>query len=79
MEAIENIRTVQSLTLEKKMFQMFSDYLEGPHQTSTRKCLIQGVTYAFSSAIIYFMNSAAFGFGLWLILHNYMLPMHVLR
>lgn len=61
------------------MFVMFSDYLEGPHQTSTRKCLIQGVTYALSSSLMYFMNSASFGFGLWLILNNHMTPIHVLR
>ncbi|KAE9555334.1 hypothetical protein FO519_001416 [Halicephalobus sp. NKZ332] len=79
LEAIENIRTVQALTLQDKFNLMFANYLEGPHRTSTRKHLIQGVTYGFASSIMFYMNAASFGWGLYLILHNVLTPMHVLR
>uniref|UniRef100_A0AC34QSI0 p-glycoprotein n=2 Tax=Panagrolaimus sp. JU765 TaxID=591449 RepID=A0AC34QSI0_9BILA len=79
LEAIENIRTVQALTLQDKFNQIFADYLQGPHETSTRKHLLQGVTYGFSSSIMFYMNAANFGFGLFLILHEILTPMHVLR
>ncbi|KAH7697576.1 multi-drug resistance protein 1, partial [Aphelenchoides avenae] len=79
LEAIENIRTVQALTLEKKFYQMFSDNLEEPHRTSTRKAMMQAVSYGFSNCIPYFLYAAAFRFGLFLILDKILLPMNVLK
>ena len=79
LEAIENIRTVQALTLQDKFNTMFRNYLAGPHKTSTRKHLLQGVTYGFSSSMMFYTNAASFGWGLFLILHDIITPMHVLR
>jgi hypothetical protein len=41
MEAIENIRTIQALTLEEKFHKTFSQYLEFPHQSSHKKAFMQ--------------------------------------
>uniref|UniRef100_A0A0N5C259 ABC-type xenobiotic transporter n=1 Tax=Strongyloides papillosus TaxID=174720 RepID=A0A0N5C259_STREA len=79
MEAIENIRTVQALTLEKKMYQMFCDFLEYPHKTAKRKAIIQAFIYGASSSIIFFVNASAFRFGLWLILNGHIVPLNVMK
>uniref|UniRef100_A0A0K0FAK5 ABC-type xenobiotic transporter n=1 Tax=Strongyloides venezuelensis TaxID=75913 RepID=A0A0K0FAK5_STRVS len=79
MEAIENIRTVQALTLEKKMYKMFCDFLEYPHKTAKRKAIIQALIYGVSSSIIIFVNAVVFRFSLWLILNSYVNPLNVMK
>uniref|UniRef100_A0A914DVT8 p-glycoprotein n=1 Tax=Acrobeloides nanus TaxID=290746 RepID=A0A914DVT8_9BILA len=79
LEAIENVRTVQALTLEQKFYNMFAEFLLGPHKTHTTKALMQGLTYAFATSIPYFLYAAAFRFGLFLIEQDSMPPMHVMR
>uniref|UniRef100_A0A0N5C260 ABC-type xenobiotic transporter n=1 Tax=Strongyloides papillosus TaxID=174720 RepID=A0A0N5C260_STREA len=78
-EAIENIRTVQALTLEKKMYQMFCDFLEYPHKTAKKKAIIQAFIYGASSSIIIFVNAVVFRFGLWLILNGHIVPLNVMK
>ncbi|KIH44636.1 hypothetical protein ANCDUO_25338, partial [Ancylostoma duodenale] len=41
MEAIENIRTVQALTLEHRLHVQFCRHLDGPHKTSRRRAVMQ--------------------------------------
>ena len=41
LEAIENIRTVHALSLHQRFHSEFSHYLDGPHQSSIRKAVIQ--------------------------------------
>ncbi|KAK0397961.1 hypothetical protein QR680_002359 [Steinernema hermaphroditum] len=79
MEAIENIRTVQALTLEDRFHRAFCEHLAYPHSTSTRKSIVQGFTYGFSNSIFYFLYSAAFRFGLYLIIKRILIPMHVMK
>ncbi|KAE9555670.1 hypothetical protein FO519_001141 [Halicephalobus sp. NKZ332] len=79
MEAIENIRTVQALTLEKRFYNTFEQYLEIPHQMSIRKSFVQGITYGFASSIFFFLYAAAFRFGVFLIIKHGKMPMDVLR
>ncbi|KAK0397958.1 hypothetical protein QR680_002358 [Steinernema hermaphroditum] len=79
MEAIENVRTVQALTLEDKFQRTFCHHLERPHSTSTRKAITQGLMYGFSNCIFYFLYAASFRFGLWLIVSGYLAPMNVLK
>jgi ATP-binding cassette subfamily B (MDR/TAP) protein 1 len=67
------------LTLEKKFFRMFSDYLQIPHSISTRKAILQACAYAFASSVPYFLYAAAFRFGLFLILDHDLTPMDVLK
>uniref|UniRef100_A0AC34QYV8 p-glycoprotein n=1 Tax=Panagrolaimus sp. JU765 TaxID=591449 RepID=A0AC34QYV8_9BILA len=79
MEAIENIRTVQALTLEKRFYNTFEEHLEKPHEISVKKAVAQGITYGFSSSIFFFLYAAAFRFGLFLIIKDNIMPMDVLR
>nr|AJM87336.1 P-glycoprotein [Cylicocyclus elongatus] len=79
MEAIENIRTVQALTLEHRLHHLFCQHLDGPHKTNKRRAIMQGGAYGFSSSIFFFLYAASFRFGLWLILNGDMMPMNVLR
>uniref|UniRef100_A0A0N5AI25 ABC-type xenobiotic transporter n=1 Tax=Syphacia muris TaxID=451379 RepID=A0A0N5AI25_9BILA len=71
LEAIENIRTVHALTLQKRFYRQFCHYLDGPHQTSTRKAIIQGLCYGFSNSIFYFITACAYRFGLFLVQQLY--------
>jgi len=79
MEAIENIRTVQALTLEKRFYTIFEDHLEIPHKLSLRKAIIQGITYGFASSTFFFIHAAAFKFGVYLIVEYDKVPMNILR
>ncbi|CAB3398371.1 unnamed protein product [Caenorhabditis bovis] len=81
MEAIENIRTVQALTLQTRLHAQFCSYLDGPHKSNRFKALVQGISYGFATSIFYFLYAASFRFGLFLIFDkNVMMePMSVLR
>uniref|UniRef100_A0A914WT77 ABC-type xenobiotic transporter n=1 Tax=Plectus sambesii TaxID=2011161 RepID=A0A914WT77_9BILA len=78
-EAIENVRTVQALTREKKFFELFGSYLDQPFKTARQKALIQGFSYGFANSITHFLYAAAFRFGLFLIIDNQMEPMDVMQ
>jgi ABC-type multidrug transport system fused ATPase/permease subunit len=78
-EAIENIRTVQSLTREVPVYETFCHYLERPHKQSLRSTQIQAVSYAFSQCIVFFFYAACFRFGGYLVMQNAMLPLDVFK
>ncbi|PAV66356.1 hypothetical protein WR25_09526 [Diploscapter pachys] len=80
LEAIENIRTVQALTLQKRLYYHFCHHLDRPHRMNRRKALLQGLSYGFASSIFYFLYAASFRFGVWLIFAQKVdNPMNVLR
>uniref|UniRef100_A0A2K6URP3 ABC-type xenobiotic transporter n=1 Tax=Saimiri boliviensis boliviensis TaxID=39432 RepID=A0A2K6URP3_SAIBB len=66
-EAVENIRTILSLTREKAFEQMYEETLQTQHRNTSKKAQIIGSCYAFSHAFIYFAYAAGFRFGAYLI------------
>nr|XP_025146740.1 ATP-binding cassette sub-family B member 5 isoform X4 [Bubalus bubalis] len=73
-EAVENIRTIMSLTREKAFEQMYEETLQTQHRNTLKKAQIIGICYAFSHAFVYFAYAVGFRFGTYLIQAGRMTP-----
>ncbi|XP_022083016.1 multidrug resistance protein 1A-like isoform X3 [Acanthaster planci] len=62
-EAIENIRTVASLTREETFYKNYVSLLVGPHKTNMKRAQASGLAYGLSQGIIFFAYAAAFRLG----------------
>ncbi|XP_068092086.1 ATP-dependent translocase ABCB1-like isoform X2 [Hyperolius riggenbachi] len=71
-EAVENIRTLVSLTKEDAFYEKYNTSLQGPYREALQKAPLYGVTYAIAQSINYFVNAIVFRFGAWLIANCYM-------
>ncbi|XP_076407695.1 ATP-binding cassette sub-family B member 5 isoform X3 [Peromyscus maniculatus bairdii] len=73
-EAVENIRTIVSLTREKAFEQMYEEMLQTQHRNAVKRAHIAGSCYAVSHAFMYFAHAAGFRFGAYLIQAGRMTP-----
>ncbi|KAM7323774.1 hypothetical protein ACRRTK_017880 [Alexandromys fortis] len=73
-EAVENIRTVLSLTRENAFEQMYEEMLQTRHRNVLKRAHITGSCYAVGHAFVYFAHSAGFPFGAYLIRAGRMTP-----
>ncbi|XP_016072489.1 PREDICTED: ATP-binding cassette sub-family B member 5 [Miniopterus natalensis] len=73
-EAVENIRTIVSLTREKAFEQTYEEMLQTQHRNTLKKAQIIGICYAFSHAFVYFAYAVGFRFGVYLIQAGRMTP-----
>ncbi|XP_060073738.1 ATP-dependent translocase ABCB1-like [Ylistrum balloti] len=78
-EAIENIRTVQTLSREEFFFKEYYDSLKGPLRTFLKQAQMAGFAFGFSQGIIFMMYGGAFRFGAWQVELGDMEPSNVYR
>ncbi|XP_069111959.1 ATP-dependent translocase ABCB1-like isoform X2 [Argopecten irradians] len=78
-EAIENIRTVQTLNRENFFFQEYYDSLKGPLRTFLKQAQMAGIAFGFSQGVIFMMYGGAFRFGAWQVELGDMTPENVYR
>ncbi|GCB71343.1 hypothetical protein scyTo_0001535 [Scyliorhinus torazame] len=71
-EAVENIRTIASLTREDAFYERYLEHVDKPYRTSVSKAPFYGFSYGLAQSISFFVNAAIFRFGAWLIVNCFM-------
>ncbi|XP_045177444.2 ATP-dependent translocase ABCB1-like isoform X2 [Mercenaria mercenaria] len=78
-EAIENVRTVQSLTREPDFFIKYSKSLNKPYKTNLKMAQLTGLTVGFSQGIVFMIYAGAFRFGAYMVTTGDMTPDNVFK
>nr|XP_006812790.1 PREDICTED: multidrug resistance protein 1-like [Saccoglossus kowalevskii] len=66
-EAIENMRTVASLTREPTFYETYSKHLKKPYFNAMRNAHVYGISFGFAQGIMLLLYAGAFRFGAFLV------------
>ncbi|CAJ0931784.1 unnamed protein product, partial [Mesorhabditis belari] len=69
-EAIEQHKTVQSLTRERHFVEKYVEMMAKPHRNAISRGLIQSLTFALSISYVLMNFAIAFRYGIWLVKLN---------
>ncbi|EGT59328.1 hypothetical protein CAEBREN_32747 [Caenorhabditis brenneri] len=75
IEALENIRTVRSLTMEKQVMSLITESLRKSHESYFKRAIIQGSASGLASSCYFFIYAISFKFGTYLSLQKEVMPM----
>ncbi|KAL3994753.1 ABC transporter transmembrane region family protein [Acanthocheilonema viteae] len=78
-ESIENIRTVQYLTKQKKMYQSYCFSLQEPHKRAIIRGFWQALSYAMSVSFMQFNFAISYFSGLWLVQNSWSKPYNIFQ
>jgi len=67
IEAIENIRTVATLTKEDKFYNDYYFHTDIPTKQNLKRAHVQGMSFGFSQGVIFFAYAACFSYGAYLV------------
>ncbi|XP_078084341.1 ATP-dependent translocase ABCB1-like [Mustelus asterias] len=68
-EAVQNIRTIASLTREDVFYKRYLEHVSKPYSSSLSKAPFHGFSYGLAQGIGHFVNAVIFRFGAWLIVN----------
>nr|XP_034309268.1 phosphatidylcholine translocator ABCB4 isoform X2 [Crassostrea gigas] len=66
-EAIDNVRTVVSLTREKTFVDEYSNHVDSIYRSGIKRAALYGVVFAVSQCFMYFAYAASFTYGAYLV------------
>ncbi|XP_062574825.1 ATP-dependent translocase ABCB1-like isoform X2 [Saccostrea cucullata] len=66
-EAIDNVRTVVSLTREKTFVDEYSSHVDSIYKSGVKRAALYGLVFGTSQSIMYFAYAAAFSYGAYLV------------
>ncbi|CAL2049364.1 unnamed protein product [Caenorhabditis brenneri] len=75
IEALENVRTVRSLTMEKQVMSLITESLRKSHESYFKRAIIQGSASGLASSCYFFIYAISFKFGTYLSLQREVMPM----
>ncbi|XP_069067783.1 ATP-dependent translocase ABCB1-like isoform X1 [Pleurodeles waltl] len=70
-EAVENIRTVASLTREDAFYEKYAASLKKPYRDARKGGPVNGLIYGMSQSVNFFVTAIVCRFGAWLIVNCY--------
>ncbi|PAV90843.1 hypothetical protein WR25_04852 [Diploscapter pachys] len=77
IEAIESIKTVRSLTMERSIVDKFAQLTEISLNANKKKAKVQALVFAMSGSALYFIYCINYAFGAYLVYNGLMLPLSV--